>query len=203
VAKNSLLSGQESETPKLYEPVKFDSGPDRYGGRPHELTSKEKLAKIESAAFDKGYADGLHAVGAAAKRLDAVITGIDDFRNKKTIELLPDIVELAADIATKIIHVSIEKDREIIVSVVREAIRKLGGWEEKLMIRVNPADYDIMLTNLEVLREESRLRDITIEPSASISPGGCYIETPSGEVDARIEEQLKEIRDAIATAINS
>jgi flagellar assembly protein FliH len=207
VAKNSLLSGKQSEKSKPYEPVKFDSGIGGYGGRLRELTSKEKLARIEADVFEKGRADGIAAgqqvIRETVKRLEAIIGGLEDFRNKKIIELMPDIVELASDIAKRIIKVSIEKDREIVVSVVRESISKLGGWEEKINVRVNPGDYDIILANLEGLREESRLRDITIEPSASISPGGCYIETQSGEVDARIEEQLKEIRDAIATAIHS
>lgn len=206
MAKNSLLNSKESQQPKPYEPVRFESGAAGRGDRSPELTSKERLAGIESEAFKKGYADGIsagqQAIRETAKRLDEIISELDEFRNKKTIELLPDLIDLSSDIVKKIIHVSIEKDRDIIVSVAREAIRKLGGWEEKIMIRVNPADYDTMLINLEVLKEESRLRNITIEPSAAISPGGCYLETPSGDVDARIEEQLKEIRDAIATAIN-
>jgi flagellar biosynthesis/type III secretory pathway protein FliH len=200
VAKNSLLNRKESFEPKPYEPATFDSG---MGGRGRELSSREKLARIESEAFDKGYASGGAAVREAAKRIETLVSGLEDLRNKKTMEFLPDIVELAMEIAKKIIQVNIEKDREIIISVVGEAIRKLGGWEEKIVIRVNPADYDTMLSHLDVLKGESRLRNITIEPSASISPGGCYLETTSGEVDARIEEQLKEIRDAIATAINS
>jgi flagellar biosynthesis/type III secretory pathway protein FliH len=72
-----------------------------------------------------------------------------------------------------------------------------------MIIRVNPADYDTMISNIDVLREETRLKDVTVEPSASVSPGGCTIETPSGEVDARIEEQIKEIGDAITTALDS
>jgi flagellar biosynthesis/type III secretory pathway protein FliH len=56
---------------------------------------------------------------------------------------------------------------------------------------------------MEMLREETRLRDVTVEPATSVSPGGCSIETPSGEVDARIEEQMREIRDAITTALDS
>jgi flagellar biosynthesis/type III secretory pathway protein FliH len=81
-------------------------------------------------------------------------------------------------------------------------VKKIGR-EEKMLIRVNPADYDTMISNLEVLREESRLKDITIEPSESVSPGGCYIETPTAEVDARIEEQIRELRDAITSALDS
>jgi len=44
-----------------------------------------------------------------------------------------------------------------------------------MLIRVNPADYDTMISNLEVLREESRLKDITIEPSESVSPGAVTL----------------------------
>jgi flagellar assembly protein FliH len=203
VAKNSSPKSDQDESVQVYEPARFDSGSIVFNRRRHD-TDKEKLAKIEKEAFDKGYAEGIRAgsqtISAVSQRLDAVIRELEGFRDKKTEELVPDLIDLSIAIAKKIIHANIEKNRENVITIAREALSKLGGTEEKILIRVNPDDYDTMLSNLDSLRGETRLMDITIEPSAVITPGGCFIETPSGEVDARIEEMIKEIGDAIATA---
>jgi flagellar assembly protein FliH len=206
VAKNSSPS-DIGKSAQPYEPARFDSGSVVLNRQTQEKADREKSAKIEKEAFDKGYADGMkagsQAVRDAAQRLDSVIMELEHFRAKKTDELIPDIIGLSMEIAKKIIYSNIEKDRDNVVAITREALSRLGGVEEKIMIRVNPDDYETMITNLDSLRGETRLMDITIEPSAGITIGGCYIETPSGEVDARIEELIKEIGDAIATASNS
>ena len=170
----------------------------------------ESVKKSETEGFDKGFAAGIEQgiragqkeISERLSRLESVISELEHVKERKIQEILPEIVDLSLEIARKIVHRKIEQDREIIVTVVREAVKKIGR-EEKMLIRVNPADYDTMISNLEVLREESRLKDITIEPSESVSPGGCYIETPTAEVDARIEEQIRELRDAITSALDS
>ncbi len=206
MAKNSLPD--KTGTVKQYVPTQFDNGfPDPKSGE----AKLQQLKKQESEGFEKGYAEGVqrgllagqNEIGERLARLDSIIRELEGLKDRKIDELLPEIVELSLDMAKKIIHKKIEQDREIIVSVVREAVRKLGGREEKMTIRVNPADYDTMLSSLDVLKEDTRLNEITIEPSASVSPGGCYIETRTGEVDARIEEQIREIHDAISTALDS
>jgi len=209
VAKNSSADLDKGRPVRSYVPDHLDiSGPELF--RTREEKRKDELRKAESEGYGKGHAEGFsHGLDAGQKeitdrlaRLDSIISEIDRIKERKLQELLPEIVDLSLEIARKIIHRKIEQDREIIVAVVREAVRKLGR-EEKMTIRVNPSDYETMISNLEVLREEIRLRDITIEPAESISPGGCYIEALSGDVDARIEEQIKELRDAIATALDS
>jgi flagellar assembly protein FliH len=209
VAKNSSADQKNSENVRRYIPARFDKSFSE-SDRGVEEKRKDELKKSESAGFEKGYAEGLASgikegqkeISERLGRLESVIRELHGVKERKIEELLPEIVDLSLDIARKIIHRKIEQDREIIVSVVREAIHRLGR-EEKMTIRVNPADYDTMISNIAMLKEETRLRDVTIEPSASVSPGGCTIETPSGEVDARIEEQIKEIGDAITTALDS
>jgi flagellar assembly protein FliH len=209
VAKNLSADQKNSGNIRRYVPIRFDRscpGPEKG----YEEKRKDELRKCETEGFEKGYAEGLASgikegqkeISERLGRLESVIRELDGVKERKIEELLPEIVDLSLDIARKIIHRKIEQDREIIVSVVREAIHRLGR-EEKMLVRVNPADYDTMISNMDMLREETRLRDVTVEPSASISPGGCTIETPSGEVDARIEEQIKEIGDAITTALDS
>jgi len=208
VAKN-LSAEKKASAVTRYVPAAFDqAGSENKLDDPKQKA--EMLKKIEEQGFEKGFAAGFEKGIAAGQeeiidrlaRVDSIILELEKFKEKKLQETLPEIVDLALEIAGRVIHKKIEQDREIIVSVVRDAVRKLGR-EEKMVIRVNPLDYDTMISSLEALREEARLRDISIEPADSVSAGGCYIETPTAEVDARVEEQIRELRDAIDTALDS
>ncbi len=161
---------------------------------------KRGRAEGHTEGLAKGLAEGKAEVSASLKRLGEIIVSLDQFRENKLTELLPNIIELSLEIAKKIVHKEIDLDRNLIVSVARDAIQKVGEKEENVVIKVNQLDYEVMISYIDMLKEQSGLKNISLEPSAAISPGGCYIETPTGEVDARLEEQMKEIGDVVRTA---
>jgi flagellar assembly protein FliH len=150
--------------------------------------------------FDRGLTEGKNEIRASVKRLEEIILSLVQFRENKLVELFPQIIELSLEIAKKIVHKEIDLDRDLILAVAQDAIQKVGEKEEDVVIKVNPLDYEVMIPHIDLLKEQSGLKNISIEPSAAISPGGCYIETPTGEVDARLEEQMKEVEDVISTA---
>ncbi len=173
---------------------------------------QERIRNLEQEARSRGHAEG-HAEGfaegltggndkvsATLTRLGEIIASLENFRVDKLTEILPQIIELSIEIAKKIVHKEIDLDRDLILSVAQDAVRKVGEKEEYLVIKINPLDYEVMIPHIDLLKEQSGLKNISLEPSATISPGGCYIETPTGEVDARIEEQMKEVEDVIGTA---
>lgn len=156
--------------------------------------------KGHAAGYEKGLQQGLQEIAERVKRLEEIILTLERFREKKTDELTPQLIELSLEIAKKVIHKEVELERELILAVAQDAIKKVGEREEHIVIKINPLDYEIMISHLDMLKSQSGIKDIVIEPLATISPGGCYIETQTGEVDARIEEQLKEVKDVIDTA---
>ncbi len=161
---------------------------------------KRGYAEGHDQGLAKGLAEGKEDVSATLKRLEEIIVSLDKFRENKLTELLPNIIELSLEIAKKIVHKEIDLDRNLIVSVARDAMHKVAEKEENVVMKVNQLDYEVMISYIDLLKEQSGLKNISVEPSAAISPGGCYIETPVGEVDARLEEQIKEVEDAISTA---
>jgi len=163
---------------------------------------KRGYAEGHTQGLTKGLAEGKDEVSVSLKRLGEIIVSLDQFRENKLTELFPKIIELSLEIAKKIVHKEIDLDRNLIVSVARDAIRKVGEKEETVVIKVNQLDYEVMISYIDLIKEQSGLKNISVEPSAAISPGGCYIETPTGEVDARLEEQMKEVEDVISTATN-
>ena len=161
---------------------------------------KKGYAEGHAKGFTEGLAEGEDEVSASLKRLGEIIVSLDRFRENKLAELCPNIIELSLEISKKIVHKEIGLDRNLIVSVARDAIKKVVEKEENVVVKVNELDYEVMISYIDLLKEQSGLKNISVEPSAAISPGGCYIETPTGEVDARLEEQMKEVEDVISTA---
>lgn len=176
-----------------------------------QARSAARIAARESEGYERGYAAGLEqgrAQGSreleeTALRLEGLLRSLEGFREKRVGELLPDLVDLSVEIARKIIHKEVELDREVIVAVAQDALQKVGEKEESVVVKVNPLDYEIMLSRIDFLKSQSGLKEIAVEPYAAIAPGGCYIETRTGEVDARIEEQLKEVQDAVNAATDT
>lgn len=210
VGKKSL-SEEKSHSIQPYKLTRFDDeAPGKKQLKPQETTEEDIQARIKAqekqgydsghaAGYAKGVSDGKKETEGKVKRIEAIISELEGYKERKINELSPDIIALSLEIAKKIIHKEIELDKNIILYIAKEAVKKVGEKEESIIIKVNPIDYEMMISSISLLREETGLKNISIEPLAAISPGGCYIETQTGEIDARIEEQIKEIQDAIST----
>jgi flagellar assembly protein FliH len=67
-----------------------------------------------------------------------------------------------------------------------------------MKIRLNPRDFlHIMEVKHDFLQSIDGLKNVIFEEDSGIPPGGAVIETSFGEVDARLEQQLREIRIAM------
>ncbi len=202
-----------------YEPLRFADDPDvlpeqgdQAGKAPESSPGlEERVSAAEQEGYEKGFSQGFEQGIRKAEeegkeflgRMEGILRELESFRETKTRELLPDIVDLALQVASGVIHREIDQDRNIVLNTAQEALKKLGDNEDSIVIRLNPVDYDVMISNMDFLKEMSGAKTITIEPVNAISPGGCYIETPTGEIDARIGEQMKEMEDALRTAADS
>jgi flagellar assembly protein FliH len=217
VEKNSSPK-DSSGSIKAYKPVNFDEN------SPNRLSETDNAKPlnaegIKAQAYEKGYKEGFEkgsadghnqalqegqaAIDDSLIRLSSIIHEIERFKEKKLNDLLPLFLDLAKDMAAKIIRKEIEIDSNIVLSITKDAIKKIEENEEKVVIKVNPADYDIIIEKLASLKEQSGTKNISIETSPSISPGGCYIETATGEIDATIETQIKEVNNAVSTAADT
>jgi flagellar assembly protein FliH len=194
VEKAAPLEGSPSEDPLNEEALPEDIKALKESAR------KKGYAEGYAQGLTEGLSEGKDEASASLKRLGEIIVSLDRFRENRLAELSPNIIELSLEISKKIVHKEIDLDRNLIVSVARDAIQKVIEKEENVVVKVSQLDYEVMISYIDLLKEQSGLKNISVEPSAAISPGGCYIETLTGEVDARLEEQMKEIEDVISTA---
>jgi flagellar assembly protein FliH len=104
-----------------------------------------------------------------------------------------DVIELAEAIARRVVHHVGQRDREVVLANLEEAVR-LVGVRSVVTIAVNPADAEaarVFAQSLLDLKEHWEHIQVAEEPE--VSPGGCRVQWGSGSVDATLETQLDRI----------
>lgn len=161
----------------------------------------EQAVQIEQEAYEKGFTqgekDGL-ALGEkealkVIEHIEELAQGMTRLRRELVKQYEKDIIELVFAIAKRIIHQAIQTNEETVKGVLFEAA-ELAAEKSELTIRINPEDFNFV----EQLRPEfftrfKELKSMTVTSDPSITRGGCLLETPYGEVDARIETQLERV----------
>lgn len=167
--------------------------------------SKDGNKGLLQQAYAKGYRDG-EAAGIKAEderlesnlnHLDKLIAEIEETRTEVFRNAEKGIVNLAMAIAAKIIRHEISTKKEVIVRTVSAALKKPVD-HENIKVRVNPSDYHFLK---EQAFQFSNFVDnpgsVIFVEDESIERGGCMIETNLGDIDARIEKQLRAVEEAL------
>ncbi len=174
--------------------------------------AQEEAATIRQQAE----ADGLAAATAEIERLanervavqlktampaiHATVAELNQARDGCLIAWENRAVQLACSIASRIIRREISQTPEITMTLIREALNMAVG-SPQIQVKMNPADIDALADHLEPLRKElGRGSQAEIVPDASITPGGCRIDTSFGTIDQQIEAQLARIEEELITS---
>jgi flagellar assembly protein FliH len=100
-------------------------------------------------------------------------------------------------IARKVIKVITENQRNVIISNVVQALRKVKG-RGNIIIRVNMADVKLSTDHIkDFINMVEGAKSIQVVEDSTVDQGGCIIETDFGEIDARISSQLAELETKI------
>jgi len=168
---------------------------------------EKQIEEERKASYEKGLQEGEEKGRKAGEEqikdsLDTLKKVLDEISNKKSqilIDAEKTIVGLAFNIASEIVKKEINEDDEIIVNIVKDAL-KYAAEEGKLIIRLNPDDLKIVQE--KVLFPSSKGgKNVEIIGDKSISQGGCYVETNSGEIDATLETRLKEMEKKLVESL--
>jgi len=169
-------------------------------------------AQLNEQAYRKGFADGRkrgltdaentwHAIG--EKQIEPLLISLQEvllqlnyIRKETYRKIEKEVVDLALAIARQVICQEITIDREIVVSVAREALAKVEN-PGRIKIKMSPSDLQfINETQSQLSSLVENFENVTLEATESIQSGGCIIETDLGEIDARIEKQLLAVEES-------
>jgi flagellar assembly protein FliH len=163
--------------------------------------SAERIAALEREAFVKGYAQGERSGAEAAarqgeamlRRLSETIEEVAALRADLLHRSERDLVRVALVIAERVLHREISLDRELLLAMAHVAIDRLGN-RASATIRLHPADHAVLMA---VPRAQPFTGAVEIVADATVSRGGCHVQSDFGLIDLGVEAQLKEVSRAM------
>jgi flagellar assembly protein FliH len=165
----------------------------------------DQLEREKKEAYTRGFAEGDKAGTAkgmdearnVAARFNQLVSQIQAQRTEILREAESEVVGLATAIARRVIGVRAELNDDLVLDAVRKAAKLLLD-RSQLTVKVAPEQHDFLKHRLDDLYAiDDRIQRITVEEDRRVRPGGCILETDSGNVDARIESELLNIEKAI------
>ncbi|HUH66056.1 MAG TPA: FliH/SctL family protein [Syntrophales bacterium] len=207
----SSSQGRKKEFVRFYSHGKGDASRSdgkkgKTGSASNHAGLSSKQEKAESEAYAKGFAEGLRtgadderrrasgameAVTNCMRELDRLKKGCFEENEERILDLVFSVTE-------KVINREISTNRDVVHGVLRSAIEQVID-KEGIVVRLNPEDYRYMMElNPGLIGVVDDIRNMSIVEDSSVRRGGVVIDTSSGEVDARLEQQLNEVRKAVS-----
>jgi flagellar assembly protein FliH len=159
------------------------------------------LAQVEMKAYESGFRQGEKAgMEIAEKKVEAMMRRYSEAvlelgREKSNLyaQVEREVVKLALAVAKKIVHREIQADKEIIQTLVKVAMSHVAE-KTAVTVHLHPLDYNFILERKAELSQNDRAGgEISLLADKSIERGGCLVRTECGDIDARIDEEFREV----------
>jgi flagellar assembly protein FliH len=175
-------------------------------GQQREQLEQQHRSEVQQAQ-QNGYAQG-EAVGLqrgldeahrVEAQLAAAINALLSFRQTVYEQAKTQLMELAFAIADKITAARAVAERDTVMETINRCIGEILD-KTRMKIRVNPAELDFVKQRFdELVKSNETAAAAVVESDNRVLAGGCIIETDSGSADARIESQLRLLREKLIT----
>jgi flagellar biosynthesis/type III secretory pathway protein FliH len=174
---------------------------------PPNLAEIEEAARIQgyNMGFEQGHAAATAAVeqatGDTLQRLSAMVASIHENHAAFFRAAERQVVDLALQIAQKVIEREVENMPDLAVGVIRAALEEMDA-RTAVRIRVNPDDEELLRRRWsQVIPTGVPADRIELQVDDRVQPGGGIIETTHGQVDAQLESKLAQLGNALWTFV--
>lgn len=146
---------------------------------------------------EKAYGENVEHIKQSLESLNTLLTSIENLKGDLVTYNETHIVSLCYYMAKRIAMGEIAEKRELILTVVSQAIQNAQS-DEELTVRLSPADLQFIESMKERLTKDFEpLKRAKLEASDDVRDGGCIVETNYGNVDATIEQRIEKLWGAI------
>lgn len=207
-----LVDPQESMSGEFVEMVfELEGGSDNGGSKTDviRVKAKKRIEIAREEAYKKGFSEGKEeGIEIEKKKLSLTLntfTKLVEELSKLKKEILEgseeEVLNLTISVAEKVIHQEVSTERGVILSVLKESIKNILDREE-MKIRLNPKDYSYLVeVDPWIFRNFDDIKNVAFEEDEGIKQGSAIIETLFGEVDARLDQQLSEIKNGLKSKV--
>lgn len=167
----------------------------RQEGREAGLT--EGRAQGYREGNEKAFAEQKQAIIDANAKAEKTLQDAEAEKDRYVQQAEKEITDIALKIADKILPQHFIDAPQIILPLVRKALQKLKD-QPRIAVHVAPEHYDMVLlakNELQAVLEGNASFEIISDET--LVPGDVVLESPNGNLDARLETQLAQIKKAV------
>ena len=184
-----------------------------YASKRSEMDARNLADEIKEEAreagreegFKEGHKDGMKK---AAEDCEDILAAANEKANSlmsAALEARKVYLQMAEDDITSIAMSAVEQilpqhfidAPQIILPLVRKALMKVRDQAE-VTVHVAPDAYEfVLMAQAEFQHMLEGQAVLLIQSDASLQPGDCVLETPNGNVDARLATQIELVKKAI------
>ena len=167
----------------------------------HYQTVNNTAEEARKSGYETGYREGLERGRDEARKvlndLNAAISDAVKQRQSMLEEAQRKILELVIKISKKVTFGAIEADPEITAQMIAGVVQQLID-RSQLKVKVHPDHLPIVEQNIDrFLVGDADIKNLSIEADPRVRHGGCFIETPNGDIDARLDSQFEVLQSAL------
>lgn len=155
-----------------------------------------QLQAARQAGYQDGYRDGLVALEAFKQsyaqqmtaQVTALVTGLRAQLEQLEHGLAGQVAEVAIALARQVVRTELSTQPAVVAAVAQEALGAVLVSAQQLALRLHPDDHALVRQHAgEALAE----RGARLLSDASLTRGGCVVETDVGVIDASVEARWR------------
>jgi flagellar assembly protein FliH len=201
----------EAAVSYAFEPLEPSDPPVRDAAARMIAQAELEVEQLRERARAEGYAEGRHAghadgvaeVSRAASALERAVREIESLRVETVDAVEHDAIDLALELAEKVLAGTLKARPDTVIEVVRGALRRISD-RRSVTVLVNPADLDTVRAAIDELTARgSGIELCDLQSEERVVVGGAIVRTAEDEVDASVYTQLERAREVIEHSLAS
>lgn len=211
-----FIPGEEIQAAELWNFGAIDTAAQLLEAQAKVRASEQSQADIENACQDShqaGYAAGLiqgraqaeaelqqkmadfldNQAQAAAQHFGELFATTQNQLAAAQQTMAQGVLELACELARQVLRQELSVNPNVLLPVIREALDMLGAEHRSAVVRMNPADLDVLQG---LMTSEFSGMALTLRADPTLQPGGCVVESAGMVVDATLQKRWQR---AVAT----
>jgi flagellar assembly protein FliH len=162
-----------------------------------ERIREHARAEGHAEGLAAGHADGVAEVASATASLADALAGIEALRDEVAQAVEHDAIQLALELAEKVLAASLQARPELVVEVVQGALRRASD-RRQITVLVNPRDLKTVKSAIGDLQTQANgIEPADLQGDQRVGVGGAIVRTVEGEVDASVETQLERAAEVV------
>ena len=159
--------------------------------------AQQEAVSIKEQAYKEGYDQGFEKATAEISLLNGSISEFFGYKEAFYQEVSGDILDISLKIAKKIIKKEVETSKDILDSMISEALKNISKGENKITLKVNPVDVEYTKEIVPNLLSNGQFEaKIYVIGNDEVEEGSVIIETSNGVIDGNISTQIELIKEA-------